>query len=120
MKTLLTFAFYEDFEEHLVIGIVKDKRKITTLIKNDFEKLLNKIAKDENYIQEGVQYKTKITVSFDKEKNIYHACGVIIDIEMKKEFQKLPKDMKTDFNYSLMSPEFKFNGFYRLEEAEEI
>ena len=119
MKTLLTFAFYEDFEEHLVIGIVKDKRKITTLIKKHFEEALNQVAHDDNYIFEGVQYKTKIDISFDKEKNVYHAQGVITDIEMKKEYQKLPKHLKND-GYALLCPEYKFDGFYRLEEVEEI
>ena len=120
MKTLLTFAFYEDFEERFTVGIVKDKRKITTLIKNHFKEILNEVAKSDNYIQPGVQYKTKIGISFDKEKNVCYARGVITDIEMKKEFQKLPKSMKTDFNYSFMAPEFKLDVFYRLDEVEEI
>ena len=120
MKTLLTFAFYEDFEEHSAIGIVKDKSKITTLIKNHFEEALNEVAQSDNYIQEGVQYETKIDISFDKEKNVYHAQGVITDIETKKQFEELPEDMKTDFNHSLMAPEFELDGFYRLDEVEEI
>ena len=120
MKTLLTFAFYEDFEERLTIGIVKDKRKITALIKNHFEEALNKTAQNDNYIQPGVQYETKIDISFDLEKNIYRAHGVITDIEMKKEFEELLNDMKTDFNYSFMAPEFELDGFYRLDEVEEI
>lgn len=113
MKTLLTFAFYEDFEEHSAIGIVKDKRKITTLIKNHFEKVLNEVAKNDNYIQPGVQYETKIDVSFDMEKNVYHAEGVITDIEMKKQCEKFPEHMK-----SFMAPEFELDGFYRLDEVE--
>ena len=120
MKTLLTFAFYEDFEERSTIGIVKDESKITTLIKNHFAEVLNEVAKNDNYIHEEVQYETKIDISFDKEKNVYHARGVITDIEMKKEFEELPNDMKTDFNYSFMAPEFELDGFYRLEEVEEI
>lgn len=120
MKTLLTFAFYEDFEERSTIGIVKDKSKITALIKNDFEEVLNKTAQSDNYIQPGIQYETKIDISFDMKKNVYHARGVITDIEMKKQFEKLPEDMKTDFNHSLMAPEFELDGFYRLDEVEEI
>jgi len=120
MKTLLTFAFYEDFEERSTIGIIKDKSKITALIKNHFEEALNKTAQSDDYIQPGVQYETEIDISFDKEKNVYHARGVITDIEMKKQFEELPEDMKIGFDYALMAPEFELDGFYRLDEVKEI
>lgn len=119
-KVLLECAFYEDFEERLILGLVKDVEKVPALIKEDFETIFNETAKSEGFDQENVSYKKKIDITFDKELNIYIAKGEVIDIEMQKEWDNLPEEEKNDSIYAFMAPKFEVKVFYRLVEVKEL
>ena len=117
-KTILTtFQSYGDAP--IAVGVVKDRRTIPALIKSDFEKVLRGFAESDGYLHEGREYKTDIRVS-KTESGDYRAYGEITDVAAQAEYDRLPKHMKTEFNYGFIAPKFELDAFYATQEVEEI